>query len=209
MSDPQNPDKLVAVFDNIDPTLISIARDFLKDAGIESFVSQASNLFGNSVLTPTRLMVWADEADDARERLKELGMANADPGSHGPAKSAPLRWFGVPKSRFRDEARRRMARRRMWANPPPWVRVVEVSFCGGVLGFGLFYIVVRSVSNLADPPMGAIWEGLGFAIGATAAGCWTYRHRHEKLTKTEKLVIFFAFAVMLLKRLGFELTYSP
>ena len=78
MSDRQNPDELVAVFDNIDPTLVSIARDALASVDIESFIfdsdtSQIMNIRGR-LLVPTRLMVYADTADEARECLRELGI---------------------------------------------------------------------------------------------------------------------------------------
>jgi Putative prokaryotic signal transducing protein len=78
MSDPKNPDELVAVFDNIDPTLVSIARDALASVDIESFIfdstaSQIMNIQGR-LLVPVRLMVYADTADEARECLRELGI---------------------------------------------------------------------------------------------------------------------------------------
>jgi hypothetical protein len=77
MSDPQNPDELVAVFDNIDATLVSIARDALASVDIESFIfdsatSQIMNI--SRLLVPIRLMVYADTADQARECLRELGI---------------------------------------------------------------------------------------------------------------------------------------
>ena len=78
MSDRQNPDELVSVFDNIDPTLVSIARDALASVDIESFIfdsdtSQIMNIRGR-LLVPIRLMVYADTADEARECLRELGI---------------------------------------------------------------------------------------------------------------------------------------
>ena len=78
MSDRQNPDELVAVFDNTDPTLVSIARDALASVDIESFIfdsttSQIMNI--SRLLVPIRLMVYADTADEARECLRELGIA--------------------------------------------------------------------------------------------------------------------------------------
>ena len=78
MSDRQNPDELVAVFDNTDPTLVSIARDALASVDIESFIfdSTASQIMGvqGRLLVPIRLMVYADTADEARECLRELGI---------------------------------------------------------------------------------------------------------------------------------------
>jgi hypothetical protein len=72
-----DPDKLVAVFANIDPTLISIARDALASVDIESFIfdsatSQIMNI--SRLLVPIRLMVYADTAEQARECLRELGI---------------------------------------------------------------------------------------------------------------------------------------
>ena len=78
MSDPKNPDELIAVFANIDPTLVSIARDMLESVDIESFIfdsttSQIMNVQGR-LAVPIRLMVYADTADEARECLRELGI---------------------------------------------------------------------------------------------------------------------------------------
>ena len=78
MTDPQNPDELVAVFANIDPALVSIARDMLESVDIESFIfdsttSQIMNIQGR-LAVPIRLMVYADTADEARECLRELGI---------------------------------------------------------------------------------------------------------------------------------------
>ena len=73
-----DPDKLVAVFANIDPALVSIARDMLESVDIESFIfdsttSQIMNIQGR-LAVPIRLMVYADTADEARECLRELGI---------------------------------------------------------------------------------------------------------------------------------------
>ena len=73
-----NPDNLVAVFANIDPALVSIARDMLESVDIESFIfdsttSQIMNVQGR-LAVPVRLMVYADTADEARECLRELGI---------------------------------------------------------------------------------------------------------------------------------------
>jgi putative signal transducing protein len=78
MSDPQKPDELVAVFDNIDPSLVWIARDALASVDIESFIfdsdtSRIMNVQGR-LAVPVRLMVYADTADQARECLRELGI---------------------------------------------------------------------------------------------------------------------------------------
>ena len=78
MSDPQNPDELVAVFANSDPALVSIARDMLESVDIESFIfdSNTSQIFGvqGRLAVPVRLMVYADTAHQARECLRELGI---------------------------------------------------------------------------------------------------------------------------------------
>jgi len=78
MREPQNPDELIAVFDNIDPVLVSIARDALASVDIESFIfdSNASRIMsiGQRLLVPIRLMVYADTAEEARECLRELGI---------------------------------------------------------------------------------------------------------------------------------------
>jgi hypothetical protein len=71
-----NPDDLVAVFANIDPALVSIARDMLESVDIESFIfdSNASHNIQGRLAVPIRLMVYADTADEARECLRELGI---------------------------------------------------------------------------------------------------------------------------------------
>ena len=71
-----NPDELVAVFANIDPALVSIARDMLESVDIESFIFDlnASRNIQGRLAVPIRLMVYADTADEARECLRELGI---------------------------------------------------------------------------------------------------------------------------------------
>jgi len=72
-----NPDELVAVFENIDLTLVSIARDALESVEIESFIFDENSSrigYGGGHYTPARLMVYADKADEARECLHELGI---------------------------------------------------------------------------------------------------------------------------------------
>jgi hypothetical protein len=185
-----DPDKLVEVFENIDPTPVEMARDYLKDAGIESFVFAASSVLGGSF--PTRLMVRADAAKDARERLTELGMVNGDSESHSAAVGAPLRWFGVPKSRFREEARRRSRLRRIELDPPPsWMRVLAMFYFSGAVGFMLFAILGKVVFN-SDAKQ---WEKLGFLTGGILGGFWAYRHRRQRYTRIESLVMFFGFAL--------------
>ena len=73
-----NPGELVAVFANIDPTLVSIARDALESVRIECFIIDENSSrilgIGERLLVPVRLMVYADKADEARECLRELGI---------------------------------------------------------------------------------------------------------------------------------------
>ncbi len=66
---------LVKIFASPDSLQVSIARDFLTGAGIETFVFDdgSSRMLGSTAAVPTRLMVHADRADEARERLRELG----------------------------------------------------------------------------------------------------------------------------------------
>jgi hypothetical protein len=71
-----DPDKLVAVFANADSMLVSIARDALESMEIESFIFDEHTprmLAGGRLLTPTRLMVYADKADEAHACLRDLG----------------------------------------------------------------------------------------------------------------------------------------
>lgn len=67
--------RLELVFTNIDPVIVRMARDLLEAGGIEAFIfdDQAARMLGSTVAVKARLMVHADSADEARERLKELG----------------------------------------------------------------------------------------------------------------------------------------
>jgi hypothetical protein len=72
-----DPDKLVAVFENADPMLVYIAQDELESVQIESFVFDENlprMIVNFRLAVPTRLMVYADKADEARECLRELGI---------------------------------------------------------------------------------------------------------------------------------------
>ena len=77
MADREAPDpsELEEIFVSIDPTPVRMAHDYLTDAGIESYVFDAmsSRMLGTTASVPVRLMVHRDAAEDARERLKDLG----------------------------------------------------------------------------------------------------------------------------------------
>lgn len=68
-----SPDRLEAVFADSDLVRLGIARDLLAAAGLDAFIFDASfsQLYGTAV--PARLMVYADCAAEARDRLRELG----------------------------------------------------------------------------------------------------------------------------------------
>ncbi len=72
----QNSPELSEVFASIDPTQMRIARDMLEGAGIECFVfdRESSRMLGTTAAVPIRLMVHGDRADEAKDRLKELGL---------------------------------------------------------------------------------------------------------------------------------------
>jgi hypothetical protein len=71
-----NPDELVEVFENVDVSLVWIARDELASIGVEGFIfgenlshttSRVASLFR------VRLMVDTDEVDKARQCPRDLG----------------------------------------------------------------------------------------------------------------------------------------
>lgn len=68
-------DSLEMVFQSPDPVQIRMARDLLAEGGIESFIfdGEASRMLGGTVAVEARLMVRADSAAEARDRLNELG----------------------------------------------------------------------------------------------------------------------------------------
>ena len=74
MADQPNPDDLTEVFASIDPTQARMAHDLLDGSGIETFIfdDESSRMLGSTGAVPTRLMVHAADADEARARLKEL-----------------------------------------------------------------------------------------------------------------------------------------
>ena len=70
-----DPDKLIEVFAHFDPTVVSIACDALDSVQIESFVfdEHTPRVLGFRGLVYIRLMVYADQADQAHECLRDLG----------------------------------------------------------------------------------------------------------------------------------------
>jgi hypothetical protein len=73
-NEPQNAG-LELVFTNIDPVVVRMARDLLEAGGIETFIfdDQAAQILGSTVAIEARLMVHGEVAQEARDRLKELG----------------------------------------------------------------------------------------------------------------------------------------
>jgi hypothetical protein len=74
MPDQINPDELTEVFASIDPMQVRMAHDLLDGSGIETFIfdDESSRMLGSTGAVPSRLMVHAADADEARSRLKEL-----------------------------------------------------------------------------------------------------------------------------------------
>lgn len=70
-----NPAELTEILASIDPIRLRIARDMLEGAGIECFVfdRESSRMLGTTPAVPIRLMVHADRAQEAQQRLKDLG----------------------------------------------------------------------------------------------------------------------------------------
>lgn len=68
-------EELEQVFTSIDPVRVQMARDLLDAGGIEAFIfdGETSRMLGSTVAVASRLMVYADEAEEARERLQDLG----------------------------------------------------------------------------------------------------------------------------------------
>ncbi len=79
MADKLNPDGLTEVFASIDPMQVRMAHDLLDGGGIEAFVfdDDSSRMLGSTGAVPSRLMVHAADADEARSRLKDLGFLEA------------------------------------------------------------------------------------------------------------------------------------
>ena len=68
-------DSLEMVFQSSDSVRVGIAKDLLAENGIESFVfdGEAARMLGGTVAVEARLMVRAESAAEARDRLAELG----------------------------------------------------------------------------------------------------------------------------------------
>jgi len=75
LSKHDDPEELQEVLACIDPFQAQMARDLLTEAGIEVFLfdSDSSRMLGSIGAVPTRIMVHADKAVEAREALKDLG----------------------------------------------------------------------------------------------------------------------------------------
>ena len=71
----QNRDELVEVLASIDPMQVRMAHDLLESNGTESFIfdEESSRLLGSTPAVPARLMVHADDYDEALKLLKDLG----------------------------------------------------------------------------------------------------------------------------------------
>ena len=85
MTTKETPDtsELEEILASVDPTTVRMAHDYLTDAGIESFVFDAmsSRMLGTTAGVPVRLMVHRDAANDALERLNELGFTERKGGT--------------------------------------------------------------------------------------------------------------------------------
>lgn len=75
MADQINAADLTEVFASIDSTQVRMADDLLDGSGIQTFIfdDDSSRMLGSTGAVPSRLMVHATDADEARSRLKELG----------------------------------------------------------------------------------------------------------------------------------------
>jgi hypothetical protein len=70
-----DPDQLEEVLSSVDAMQVEMARDLLAGSGIDCFVFDAasSRMLGSTGAITARLMVHADAAAEARDRLKDLG----------------------------------------------------------------------------------------------------------------------------------------
>jgi hypothetical protein len=72
-----HPDRLTEVFSSIDPMRVKIAFDLLDGSGISVFIfdGDMSRMLGSTAAVPARLMVYASDLAEARERLRDLGFS--------------------------------------------------------------------------------------------------------------------------------------
>lgn len=72
-----DPDRLTEVFRSIDPMRVKMAHDLLDGSGIEVFIfdGDMSRMLGSTAAVPARLMVYASDAAEARDRLRDLGFS--------------------------------------------------------------------------------------------------------------------------------------
>jgi Putative prokaryotic signal transducing protein len=70
-----DPDRLTEVFSCIDPMRVKMAYDLLDGSGISAFIfdGDMSRMLGSTAAVPARLMVYASDLAEARERLRDLG----------------------------------------------------------------------------------------------------------------------------------------
>lgn len=66
---------MIAIIVTTNPATLSFAEAVLKDAEIESFImDQNMSVLEPGIMIPKRLMVLADDADEARDVLKAAGL---------------------------------------------------------------------------------------------------------------------------------------
>ena len=72
-----DPDRLTEVFSSIDPMRVKIAHDMLDGSGIAAFIfdGDMSRMLGSTAAVPARLMVYASDLAEARDRLRDLGFS--------------------------------------------------------------------------------------------------------------------------------------
>ena len=67
---------MIAIIVTTNPATLSFAEAVLKDAEIESFImDQNMSVLEPGIMIPKRLMVLADDADEARDVLKAAGLS--------------------------------------------------------------------------------------------------------------------------------------
>lgn len=72
-----DPDRLTEVFRSVDLMRVRIAYDLLDGSGIAAFIfdGDMSRMLGSTAAVPARLMVYASDLAEARERLRDLGFS--------------------------------------------------------------------------------------------------------------------------------------